>query len=228
VLANAVYFKAPWHNPFSASATAPLPFHAKGGEAVNVPTMTIQKSFGYAKTKGLTIVSLLYGSGEFQFLIILPDDVNGLAKTEADLTSAQLAEWANLPDQEVKLYLPKFKIAPPTLPLGEALQMLGMTNAFDIPLGSANFNGIAPRRPNYYLYISRVFHKTYLELDEKGTEAAAATAVALAERSVMMKPQEPIEVRVDHPFIFAIQHQASGACLFLGHLTDPRLTYLPK
>jgi len=229
VLANALYFKAPWADPFSASATAPLPFHAGGGSPVNVPTMTIQKSFGYAKTNGLTIVIISYSGREIQFLIILPDDVNGLAKTEADLTAAQLASWANLPSREVKLFLPKFKIQPPTLPLAEALQMLGMTNAFDIPRGSANFDRIAPRRPpDDYLYISRVFHKTFLDLDEKGTEAAAATAVVMATRGMVMKPETPVEVRVDHPFIFAIQHRASSTCLFLGHLADPRLTYLTK
>lgn len=228
VLANAVYFKAPWQDPFSLNATRPLPFHANGGAPVNVPTMNIQKSFGYAKAEGLTIVSLPYGGGEIQFLIILPDDVNGLAKAEARLSADQLAGWANLPTRQVRLYLPKFKIAPPTLPLGEALQNLGMKSAFDIPRGSANFDRMAPRRPNDYLYISRVFHKTYLDLDELGTEAAAATAVAMSRALAIMRPPEPVEVRVDHPFIFAIQHRESGACLFLGHLTDPRLAYLSK
>jgi serpin B len=229
VLANAVYFKAPWEYPFSESATAPQPFHANGGDAANVPTMSIQKSFGYAKENGLTIVSLPYNGGDLQFLIILPDDVNGLAKAEANLKSSQLAEWSKLPARDVKLFLPKFKIAPPTLPLGEALQTLGMTTAFDKPRGSANFDRMAPRRPpNDYLYISRVLHKTFLDLDEKGTEAAAATAVVMMGRSVMMQRPQPVEVRVDHPFLFAIQHRESGACLFLGHVPDPRLTYLAK
>ena len=229
VLANAVYFKAPWQNPFPASATTPQAFHANGGSAVNVPTMSIKKSFGYAKENGLTIVSLPYSGGEIHFLIILPDDTNGLDKAEADLKSSQLAEWAKLPAREVKLFLPKFKIQPPTLPLGEALQTLGMTSAFDKPRGSANFDRMAPRRPpNDYLYISRVFHKTFLDLDENGTEAAAATAVAMATRLAIIREPEPVEVRVDHPFIFAIQHRDSGACLFLGHVTDPRLTNLAK
>src|SRR5579862_90656 len=133
VLANAVYFKAPWENPFSETATTPQPFHAGGGEPVNVPTMTLQKSFGYAKQNGLTIVSLPYSGGEIQFLVILPDDVNGLGKAESDLASARISDWANLPIQPVKLYLPKFKIAPPTLALGEALETLGMPTAFDKP-----------------------------------------------------------------------------------------------
>jgi serpin B len=225
VLVNALYFKAPWSEPFSDRATQPLHFHIGGGAAAMVPTMSIEKSFGYAKSDGLTIVSLPYQGGGLQFLIILPDDTNGLMKVEGGLTAKQLAGWANLPGREVKLFLPKFKIEPPTLPLGEALQKLGMTSAFDKPRGSANFDLIAPRRPNDYLYISDVFHKTFLSVDEKGTEAAAATAVVMMMAlSAHPIPPKPVEVRVDHPFILAIQHRASGACLFLGHVADPRAT----
>ena len=97
-----------------------------------------------------------------------------------------------------------------------------MKNAFDKPRGSANFDAMAPRRPNDYLYISEVFHKTFLELDEKGTEAAAATAVVMPRAtSVPVDPPKPVEVKVDHPFLFAIQHRVSGACLFLGRVTSP-------
>ena len=81
---------------------------------------------------------------------------------------------------------------------------------------------MAPRRPDDYLYISEVFHKTFLKLDEKGTEAAAATAVATFALGIAVEKPKPIEVKVDHPFLFAIQHRPSGACLFLGHVTDPR------
>lgn len=223
VLANALYFKAPWVEPFPTSDTKPLPFHAGGGAAVNVPTMTIQKSFGYLKTNGLTIVTIPYSGDRIQFLIILPDRVNGLAKAEAALTATQLESFTNLPTREMKLYLPKFNIEPPALDLAEALQRLGMNKAFDIPRDSANFDRIAPRRtPNDYLYISRVFHKTFIKVDEKGTEAAAATAEMMGVNGIEEPPPQPVIVRVDHPFIFAIQHRASGACLFLGHVTDPR------
>jgi serpin B len=229
VLVNAIYLKAPWAEPFSASATKPLPFHTRESSAADVPTMNIQKSFGYGKYGGYTVVTIPYSGGELQFVIILPDEVGGLSKVEAGVTGPQLVNWANLPNRDVKLSLPKFKIEPPTMPLGEALQMLGMTTAFDKPGGSANFDRMAPRRPpDDYLYISRVFHKTFLSLDEQGTEAAAATAVAMATRSAIMHPTEPVEVKVDHPFIFAIQHRASGACLFLGHVANPRMTYLGK
>jgi len=222
VLVNAIYLKAPWANPFPESATKPLPFHVADSATVDVPTMSIQKSFGYAKARGVTVVSVPYSGGELQFLIILPDDVKGLAKIEAELTADKLTGWANLPNQDVRLFLPKFKMQPPTLPLGDALQKLGMLTAFDKPPGSANFDRIAPRRPTDYLSISDVFHKTFISVDEKGTEAAAATAVAMRAAGFMRQPPEPVEVKVDHPFLFAIQHRASGACLFLGHVVNPK------
>jgi len=222
VLVNALYMKAPWAETFEEHATKPRPFHVRGGESANVPTMNIQKNFGYTKTNGVTVVSLPYKNNELQFLIILPDDANGLAAVESKLTADQLAGWANLQNERINLFLPKFKMEPPTLPLGDALKKLGMTTAFDIPPGSANFDRMAPRTPNDYLAISDVFHKTFISVDEKGTEAAAATAVAMVAMSAEMRPQQPVEVKVDHPFLFAIQHRASGACLFLGHLADPR------
>ena len=99
-----------------------------------------------------------------------------------------------------------------------------MKTAFNHPVSSANFDRMAPRKPNDYLYISQVFHKTFIAVDEKGTEAAAATAVAMMAATSAMRspPPPPIEVKVDRPFVYAIQHVSSGACLFLGRVTDPR------
>jgi serpin B len=108
--------------------------------------------------------------------------------------------------------------------LVENFEALGMKSAFDRPVGSANFDRMAPRKPNDYLYISQIFHKTFIAVDEKGTEAAAATAVAMLATSAAMRntPPPPIEVKVDRPFVYAIQHVPSGVCLFLGRVTDPR------
>jgi serpin B len=97
-----------------------------------------------------------------------------------------------------------------------------MKTAFNQPVGSANFDRMAPRKPNDYLYISDVFHKTFIAVDEKGTEAAAATAVAMARATSMRQQEKPLEVRIDRPFFYAIQHVPSGACLFVGRVTDPR------
>ena len=141
---------------------------------------------------------------------------------EAKLTPEVLASCANPGKSELQLYLPKFKMEPPLFKLGKVLRSLGMLTAFDQPKGSANFDRLAPRKPEEYLFISEIFHKTFLALDEKGTEAAAATAVVMALAAAMVEKPKPIEVRVDHPFLFAIQHRPSGACLFLGRASDPR------
>ena len=223
VLANALYLKAPWADPFSEKTTQPELFHVRGGASVNLPTMRKTARFGYAKREGFTAVSVPYSGNDLQFLVLLPDEINGLRTVESKITADVLAECAKLKAQDVDLHLPKFKLEPPTIALAENLQTLGMKSAFDIPRGSANFDKIAPRKPNDYLYISNVFHKTFIALDEKGTEAAAATAVVMMRATAIARPKPPpIEVKVDRPFIYAVQHVPSGVCLFLGRVTDPR------
>ncbi len=221
VLANALYLKAPWTEPFQASATKPFPFHVNGDKVINVPMMTERHEFPYAEEDGFTALELPLGGYGLRFLILLPKRVDSLAAVERRLSANALDGNLKWEKRDVSLYLPKFKLEPPTLPLGIALQGLGMKSAFDNPLGSANFNRIAPRRPDDYLHISDVFHRTFLNLDERGVEAAAATAVHFATKG-RHEPAKPVEMRVDHPFLFAILHAPSGACLFLGHVTDPR------
>lgn len=222
VLVNAIYLKAPWADEFPKFATRPQTFYLGANNLINVPTMTGQRSLGYARRNGTTVLAIPYQGGDLQSLILLPDKVDGLADLEKKLTALVLMDCATLDQQDVVLFLPKFKLKPPLMSLGRELQALGMKSAFDLPRGSANFDRIAPRRPTEYLYISEVFHKTFLDLDERGTEAAAATAVAMLAASAVREKPKPIEVRVDHPFLFAIQHRTSGACLFLGHVSDPR------
>jgi serpin B len=224
VLANALYLKAPWADPFAENATQPEAFHVRGGSPVDVPTMRkTDKHFGYAKRDGFTAVTLPYVGAELQFLVLIPDDVAGLRTVESKLTAGVLAECAKLQTRDVDLHLPKFKIEPPTITLAEKLGALGMKTAFDHPKGSANFDRMAPRKADDYLYISQVFHKTFVAVDEKGTEAAAATAVAMMAGSALRSPPPPpIEVKADCPFVYAIQHVPTGVCLFLGRVTDPR------
>jgi serpin B len=223
VLANALYLKAPWADPFFEKATKPEPFHVAGSAPVDVPMMRkMDRHFGYAKRDGFTAVSLPYIGNDLQFLVLLPDGVNGLPALESKLTSNMLAGCAQLETREVDLHLPKFKIQPPTIALAKKFEALGMKTAFDQPRGSANFDRLAPRKPNDYLYISQVFHKTFIAVDEKGTEAAAATAVAMMAATALVPKPQPVEVKVDRPFIYAIQHIPSGVCLFLGRVTDPR------
>ncbi len=223
VLANALYLKAPWTDAFSEKTTQPESFHVRGGAPVNLPMMRKTARFGYAKHEGFLAVSLPYAGDDLQFLVLLPDEVDGLRALESKLTADVLAECTKLETQDVDLHLPKFKLEPPTIALAEKLQALGMKSAFDIPQGSANFDKMAPRKPNDYLYISNVFHKTFIAVDEKGTEAAAATAVVMMRATAIARPKPPpIEVKVDRPFVYAIQHVPSGVCLFLGRVTDPR------
>jgi serine protease inhibitor len=208
-----------------ARLTQPEPFHLANGTSVAVPTMRELLHLGYAKEEGLTIVALDYLGGGLRFLIILPPASQSVDDVAARLKPEQLMRWTDLgvksAPQSVELYLPKFRATGLTLSLGQALRAIGVKAAFDDPPGSANFDRIAPRQGSDYLTISEVFHQTFIALDEAGTEAAAATAVAMLATGAR-DPQQPVEVRVDRPFLFAIQHRASGACLFLGRITDPR------
>src|SRR6266480_3585122 len=223
VLANALYLKAPWASEFSENATTPEPFFVRGGGPSDVPMMRkTSDHFGYARHEGFTVVSLPYAGDDLQFVVLLPDEIDGLRKLESKLTADVLAGCAKLEKRDVDLHLPKFKLEPPTITLAEKFEALGMKTAFDKPQGSANFDKIAPRTPKDYLYISQIFHKTFIAVDEKGTEAAAATAVAMmAGTAFRSPPPPPIEVKIDRPFIYAIQHVPSGVCLFLGRVTDP-------
>src|SRR4051812_27142851 len=179
VLANALYLKAPWASEFSQNATRPEPFFVHGAP-VDVPMMRkTDKNFGYARAEGFTVVSVPYVGDELQFLILLPDDINGLRSLESKMSGDALAGFANLQRREVDLHVPKFKLEPPTITLAKEFAALGMNTAFDQPKGSANFDKIAPRTPEDYLCISQIFHKIFIAVDEKGTEAAAATAVAM-------------------------------------------------
>lgn len=221
-LVNAVYLKAPWQEEFPARATAAKPFHVAGRAPVEVPTMQRRGQLGYQQREGFRVVTVPYSGGEVQFVVLLPDAVDGLPALEKKLTPEMLASCARTPAAQVDLALPKFRMEPPLMRLGAMLRDLGMPQAFDRPRGSANFDRMAPRRPDDYLFISEVYHKTFLALDEKGTEAAAATAVVMMRAASAVKPEQPVVCKVDRPFLFAIQHVPSGACLFLGRVTDPR------
>jgi serpin B len=223
VLVNAVYLKAPWAQAFSEAATQPQPFHIRGDAPVDVPTMMRRDRFGYVQGEGYKAVTIPYLGGELHFLILLPDELQGLPALESKSAAKIVSECAQLKPAEIILYLPKLKLEPPLMLLSKSLKALGMKQAFDDPKGSAHFERMAPRKPDDYLCLSEVFHKTFLALDEKGTEAAAATAAAMVRvTSISPQPAKPVEVRVDHPFLFAVQHRSSGACLFLGRVTDPR------
>jgi serpin B len=221
VLTNAIYMKAPWAAEFDDMAD--LPFHINGGKAVKVPGLVKRESFGYQKISGGALVAVPYAGGGLQFLLMIPDERNGLGALEKSLTAEVLAGAAELPRQDIRLHFPTFKLEPERVLLADNLIAMGMPGAFDKPRGSADFSRMAPRKPDDYLLISEVIHKAFIAVDKHGTEAAAATAVVMMRATSMpVEPAEPLEVRVDRPFAFAIQHVSSGACLFLGRVTDPR------
>src|SRR5262249_13344193 len=151
------------------SATKLEPFHLGGGVQQDVPMMHRRNKLGYAKYDGFSAVTIPYSGDDLHFLVLVPDDVAGLSALEAKINASLVADCAHLEQRDVILHIPKFKLQPPVLSLARELQSLGMKGAFDLPKGSANFDRLDPRRPNEYLFISDVFHKTYIAVDEKGT-----------------------------------------------------------
>jgi serpin B len=213
VIVNAIYLKAAWFKTFEESATRQLPFMLTAAKSVKVPTMLNEQDIGYEKRKGYAAISLPYLCNNLQFLVLLPDEAGGLPALEDALDEKTLAACARLPSKLAHVFLPKFKMEPPALTLGSAFRALGMKRAFEP--GRADFTRITSSP----LCISDVLHKAFLLVDENGTEAAGATTITMFGAS---KPAEPIEVRINRPFLLAIQHIPSGACLFLGRVTDPR------
>jgi len=176
----------------------------------------------YVLGHGYTVIVLPYLNPDLQLVILLPDKAAGLASLELALTPEIIAGCTNVHSQSVNLFLPKFTLEPPALSLTNAFQTLGMKSAFNLPPGSANFDRIAPRHADEYLLVSEIRHQTFITINELGTEAAAATAGGGMAVSGMETPPKPLQVHVDHPFLFFIQHRPTGVCLFLGRVTDPR------
>lgn len=221
VLTNAVYLKAAWAEAFRE--VPDFEFHADGKTPAKLTGLTRTASFGHATIPGGSAVTVAYAGGGLQFVLMVPDEKDGLAALEKQLTPEILAAAAKAPPREVALHFPKFKLEPDRVMLAEELIKMGMPTAFDRPPGSADFSVMAPRKPDDYLFISHVIHKAFIAVDKDGTEAAAATAVVMARLAAApVERPKPLEVRVDRPFAFAIQHVASGACLFLGRVSDPR------
>jgi serpin B len=207
-LVNAIYLKAPWRYPFYE--TAPGTFHRADGFAVEVPMMTMMAPFPHARGDGWQAVELPYAGGEMAMLVIVPDD---LAAFEATLTPLLLDEIVTgLGGEKVEVSLPRFGIETRAT-LNDLLAELGMPDAFDP--GLADFSGITREAA---LFISAVVHQANMDVDEKGTTAAAATAV-LMELSGTSEPP----IRVDRPFLFALRDVPTGAILFLGRIGDPSI-----
>jgi serpin B len=211
VLVNAIYLKAPWQTPFDESGTKNAPFTRADGSQVSVPTMSLDLSEGsYASGTGWQAVELPYAGGSLAMTIVVPDD---LATFEAGLDAARFsAITAALQPASVDLTLPRFKIETKS-DLASALAQMGMPLAFDPD--RADFSGITTQEQ---LYISKVVHQANISVDEKGTEASAATAVEIV---ASLAPARQVTLNVDRPFIFAVRDTSTGAILFLGRVVDP-------
>jgi serpin B len=219
VLVNAIYFLGDWQDQFEKNATRPEPFYVTK-TPVNVPTMHAVKHFKYVEQKDLTAIELPYQKGDMSMLIVAPTAVDGIGKLEQSLDATKLDALAkSLKSENVMLSLPKFEVNPASsLSLGKLLVEMGMVDAFDRE--KADFTLIAnPPQKADRLVIGKVFHKAFVRVDEKGTEAAAATAVIMPKGGGM--PARPKEMKVDRPFLFFIRDHASGLVLFMGRVADP-------
>ena len=222
VLVNAVYFKAAWQTPFNENATTDEDFTLEGGERVKVPTMRLTEGIGVGSHAGATVVELDYVGAQYAMVIVMPPSGSSLGSLVEGMDGASWSKYAgSVSHQRTELHLPRFRVDPAgSIALKAPLQSLGMKLAFEPD--QADFSQMAnPANPDERLYVSKVFHKAFVDVAEAGTEAAAATAVVMAARGAPMKPPEPL--RIDRPFIFGIHDKATGTLLFLGEVGDPRV-----
>lgn len=214
VLVNAIYFKGRWAAEFDRKATQDQPFHREKSGDIDAPLMFREGRYGYAETNDCQLAVLPYKGDSLSMIVLLPLKDQPLAGLEEKLGPAALDRWLSLAKQQtIELYLPRFKVTA-EYQLDRVLPALGMTDAF--AAGKADFSGMDGKRE---LFISAAIHKAFVETNEEGTEAAAATGHTIA----LAGMPEPLRVfRADHPFIFIIRENESGAILFLGRLMDPK------
>ncbi len=219
VLANAIYFNAQWALPFAEASTKDEPFYLLGGDEEKVPLMHQWDDFLYTEADGYQAIQLPYHYGEVAMVILLPGE-GRFREIEERLTG----DWvqsvvAGLREHDVILTMPKFRVETPVLNLAGTLSAMGMPDAFSLP--DADFSGITESQPP--LYIGRVLHKAFVDVDEEGTEAAAATVVEMLVGAALDEPTEPppIIMRIDRPFIFLIRDIETNTILFVGRVMNP-------
>ncbi|MDD5675153.1 MAG: serpin family protein, partial [Chitinivibrionales bacterium] len=216
VLTNTVYFDAMWQDTFKRSDTYKRVFYRSATDSVMDSTMSRIDSMPYAAGPGWQAIEMLYDGGDMSMVIILPDS----GAFDAFETGFNIQVYANviaaLAPQFVDVSLPKFNIANSSFSVKTILTGLGMQNAFNPD--SADFSGICNER----LYIGDVIHKAFVKVDEKGTTAAAATAVIMQTLSMHVLPAVPIQFKANRPFIYLIRDRATNTILFLGRVVDPQ------
>jgi serpin B len=217
VLANAVHFKSPWEQPFEPKATVPRPFATPDGVRA-VPTMVSQRVVRRAVLDRMEVLELPFAAGGHRLLVAMPQAPETLAAAEARLGGAELASWSErLRPVTCRLHLPRFSVAPRVASLKAPLQALGVRQAFSDRADLRPMLGSAAVGTQ----LDEVFHAASVDVDERGGEAAAATAVTIVAKSLQMPAPD---CAVDRPFLFAIVHGRTGAPLFVGRVTDPAAT----
>ncbi|XP_061256391.1 serpin B4-like [Bos javanicus] len=216
VLVNAVYFKGQWQEEFKKENTVEEKFWLNKDTSKPVQMMKQTNHFNFVSLEDVQakILEIPYTGGELSMMVLLPDEVDGLQEVEEQLTAEKLIEWTspqNMGKREVDLYLPRFKVEE-SYDLVPTLQALGMVDAFRG--GVANFSGMNGSRD---LAVSKVIHKSFVEVTEEGTEAAAATGVVIIRTSLPFRER----FRCDHPFLFLIKHIKTNSILFCGRVSSP-------
>jgi serpin B len=215
VLTNAIYFNGKWKNEFDPQKTRDETFYLSAAKSISVPMIHQTEDFRYAEDSSVQILELPYRGDELSMLILLPVRIEGLGQLEKRLTLEALGRWRDrLQKTEVIVSMPRFRMTWEA-GLKAVLTGMGMVEAFTWP--GANFAGL-DGDPNWFV-IGEVVHKAYVDVNEEGTEAAAATAVVMMLGGM---PARPPEFRADHPFLFLIQENRTGSILFLGRVVDPR------
>jgi serpin B len=210
-LVNAVYFKAPWTHPFNPDRTRPGSFRRLNGTTVSTPMMSEDASWPVLQAADADVVELLYADSAFSMVVVAPAAGKTLDDVVASLSADRWQQWLNgLRPGRIILTMPKFRFDFGQR-LDPALKAMGMGIAFDA--NRADFDRITRLRDD--LYLTRVEHKTFIDVHELGTEAAAATAVGVGVTSL------PPQITIDRPFLFVIRERSSGTLLFIGRVGDP-------
>jgi serpin B len=215
VLTNAIYFKGDWERPFKKAGTRMEPFHITTKEDVSVPMMHQKAHFQYLDQAGFQVLQMPYTGKDLALVVLLPRKVDGLAALEETLTMEKLTTClGELASREVAVSFPKFRMTE-ELQLAKTLSSMGMSLAFSA--GRADFSGMDG---SHELFLSAVVHKAFVDVNEEGTEAAAATGIGVV--ATAARVDQPIVFRADHPFLLLIRDTRSGGVLFMGRLTQPR------